>query len=248
LVEKTQRNSDQVDVTYVEGAKIPFNFNSISEINSGFVSKKIDAKTLRNASKWDYLIRRGDIQEIPGFVNLSQLACTKRGIATGANDFFHLSSERVRQLGISDKNLISCIGQARDVRGLSFTKKDFASLCNEGKRTKLVSFSGSINGREAAYIAHGENLNLHRRYLLSKRNPWYSMEVRPPSPIWAAVFGRKELRFILNEALVANLTTFHSVYPHDTSPSFCKALTVCLNSRLVQEMAQSNMRVYGGGC
>ena len=74
-----------------------------------------------------------------------------------------------------------------------------------------------------------------------------SMEQRAPAPIWAAVFGRKSLRFIYNDAGVHNLTTFHGIYPTRTDALYCRALVACLNSRLVQSLAAHQRRVYGGG-
>jgi adenine-specific DNA-methyltransferase len=73
------------------------------------------------------------------------------------------------------------------------------------------------------------------------------MEQREPAPIWAAVFGRQSLRFVWNTAALSNLTTFHCLYPKVADPHFAAALTACLNSRLVQQTANHQLRVYGGG-
>jgi len=67
------------------------------------------------------------------------------------------------------------------------------------------------------------------------------------APIWAAVFGRECMRFIVNTARVANLTAFHGVYPLQTDPNFVNALAATLNSNIVQGVMKSEMRVYGGG-
>ena len=73
------------------------------------------------------------------------------------------------------------------------------------------------------------------------------MERREPAPIWAAVFGRSELRFVFNEAGILNLTTFHAIYPRSPDREFAMALTACLNSPVVQHRAKLQHRVYGGG-
>ena len=73
------------------------------------------------------------------------------------------------------------------------------------------------------------------------------MERQKPAPIWAAVFGREGMRFIVNEANILTLTTFHCVYPDVEEPTYVKALAACLNSKGLQDRARSKVRVYGAG-
>jgi adenine-specific DNA-methyltransferase len=73
------------------------------------------------------------------------------------------------------------------------------------------------------------------------------MEQRKPAPIWAAVFGRRGLRFVWNKAGIHNLTAFHGIYPNGLSEIEIKALVAALNSPLVQNLAMRQQRVYGGG-
>src|SRR5208337_3469115 len=59
--------------------------------------------------------------------------------------------------------------------------------------------------------------------------------------------GRGGFRIVFNNSGVANLTTFHCIYPKNTDPLFCAALTACLNSPVIQGLAKEHLRVYGGG-
>lgn len=197
--------------------------------------------------KWDKVLRDGMAEQRAGFGPLSTVASSRRGIATGANDFFHLSDADVVRLKLRRSNLKACVGRADDVRSLKFTKDDFEAIQVKQSRVWLLSFESVPNESEQEYIKAGVERGLDDRFLLAGRKPWYSMERRPPSPIWAAVFGRKSLRFVYNEAGVSNLTTFHCIYPERTDAIFCRALVACLNSRLVQELAEHQRRVYGGG-
>lgn len=202
---------------------------------------------LLQTAKWDDLIRRGDTLVPDGFVPLRLLATTKRGIATGANGFFHISLAMARKQGILEERLIPCIGKANDVNSLNFGPERFSELIERERPTHLINFSGELSPAEKSYVQQGEAEGLHQRYLTQKRSPWYSNEKIHVAPIWAAVFGRECMRFIVNTAKVANLTAFHGVYPLRTDPTFVNALAATLNSNIVQGVMKSEMRVYGGG-
>lgn len=213
----------------------------------GVVCREFKIDELVSLDKWDKVLRDGVPEDKPGFVAVGVLANSRRGIATGANEFFHLTEQTIKAHHFQDRNLKKCVGRADDVKGLIFGAEDFETIREKGGRAWLLSFEGVPTAEEQRYLDGGMAEGLNERFLLAGRKPWYSMERRPPAPIWAAVFGRKSLRFIYNEAGVSNLTTFHCIYPTKNEATYCRALVACLNSRLVQTMAEHQRRVYGGG-
>ena len=213
----------------------------------GVFSQAIPAADLLTQKKWDYLLRGPATKGLKGSVSLSQLAETRRGIATGANKYFHITADVARTNRFRDQSLLKCIGRASDVPSLVFTDADLCQLIDKGKRVYLLDLSPPLTADEQRYTAMGEAEELPKRYLLAGRTPWYTMERRAPSPIWAAVFGRKRLRFVWNRANVHNLTAFHCIYPKSSSRLFVNALVAVLNSRKVQESSKQHRRVYGGG-
>ena len=220
----------------------------VQENDPNVVVQLFSPEQLLREKKWNHLLAHGHTQAIPGFVVLSELADTRRGIATGSNSFFHLTPSAVGGLRIRPQNLTRCIGRALDVTGVIFERVDFDRLVVSDSRTYLFDMQTEPDESEAEYLKKGVAERLHERFLCAARSSnWYDMEKRKPSAIWAGVFGREGLRFILNSERVANLTTFHCIYPKDESELFAAALTACLNSRLVQELAQRQHRVYGGG-
>ncbi len=232
---------------YLHGIKsdeIPDSLDALQEIAA---KSELDPERLIQTAKWDFLIREGVTEATRGFVPLSRLASTKRGIATGANEFFHLSAALAAEKKLPTHTLIPCVGRAADVPGLDFNDGNFDSLVTDGRRTFLVTFGPQLTPAERSYISEGEAGKLHERYLLAVRKPWYSMETQRPAPIWAAVFGRRSLRFIRNRTRALTLTTFHCVYPSDQSDTSVSALTLCLNAPSVQAAARAHTRVYGGG-
>lgn len=244
LVEKgTGKKS--ISVSCVDTTAGSFDHKSVEEVQKTYMKKEFSFKTLKALPKWDGLFRYGEATAIAGFISLSNLGVSKRGIATGANKYFHITELQASSLSSHHKK--PCVGRSADVTGLIFSLEDFECLKNKGGRSVLLDFSGELSDADRSYIESGEDEGLNDRYLLSKRTPWFSMEKREPAPVWAAVFGRKSLRFIHNEAQVKNLTTFHGFYPHNNNETFIRALVCTLNSEVVQEIAKANMRVYGGG-
>jgi adenine-specific DNA-methyltransferase len=220
---------------------------SMAELYSRFEPNLIEAKKLVSASKWEPLIQGRAVEEQLGWVPLADLATTRRGIATGANGFFLLSSPKVTELGLPEGSLVPCVGRANDVQGLVFDESDFTALKARGGKCLLLDIKGDPDIAEVAYIKSGEAFGLTERYILANRAPWYSMEQREPAPIWASVFGRGDLKFVFNAASAKSLTNFHCVYPIRKDAEFGRALAMTLNSRAVRYGSRLHTRGYGGG-
>jgi adenine-specific DNA-methyltransferase len=217
------------------------------EMAERFDSRVIDSDDLLSSEKWEPILR-GVVNETPrGWTLLGSLAESRRGIATGSNSFFLISSEAARRAEIADQHLRSCVGKANDVSFSVFRKADFDNLERRGSRCFLLDFEGELTPAEYRYIKSGEEQGLKNRYLLANRKPWYSMEKRPPSPIWASVFRRGEVVFVYNEAGVRSLTNFHCIFPMTRSADFAKALVVLLNSKAVRSRSMLLRRNFGGG-
>jgi len=210
--------------------------------------QRLDSAVLMTLPKWEDALAHGMREPLAGFTRLGALASTRRGIATGANGFFHLRPSELRRIGVRDASTRACVGRAADVRGCVFTADDLRGLEGGDRRCRLLDVRGEPSARERAYLARGKREGIASRYLCAARGPhWYRMEPRPPAPVWAGVFARAGLRFVWNVAGVANLTAFHCIYPHVDDPLFAAALAACLNSTLVKEQALQHVRVYGAG-
>ncbi len=210
--------------------------------------RQFTPEQLLEEKKWNHLLAHGQTERKPGFVPLSELASTRRGIATGSNSFFHITPSIAIANKLRHSSLTPCVGRATDAPFAVFDESDFQNLKANDGRTFLFDLRDEPDENESVYISRGETEGLHERFLCANRRPnWYSMEQRPPAPIWAAVFGREGLRFIHNRAMVANLTTFHCIYPSIESTELAASLTACLNSRIVQDRSRRHHRVYGDG-
>ena len=159
---------------------------------------------------------------------LGDYASVMRGIVTGANDYFFLTTERARELAIPDELLVRAVGRTRDVPGHVLDDSTIRELERRGRPTLLFRPDGrpatSFCAAVRSYLKTGEEKGIHLGPLIRTRRPWYKMELRKPPPILFAYLGRRNARFIRNEAGVVPLTSFLCVYPHHPGREFEQAL------------------------
>lgn len=222
---------------------------------SNYPLNTIDVSTfsideLAAAVKWRKYYQIQNSVRFKNLIPFSSVAKVVRGIATGANAYFTFSKSKVDQYGIDEKYLLPCICKAVDVKGNFFTNDNFDALVNTNRQTYLLNANGSKDENVLKYIKIGEESGVDKKYLTACRTPWYSLENRPPSPIWVSVFSRSGLRFIRNEANISNLTTFHCVYPiqnglfHNVNVDI---LFAYLLTEVAREIFEDNRREYGNG-
>ena len=221
--------------------------SSQTELAAMAVQNSVSKCELLPSAKWEPILQGVNYTASPGWVPLEELASFRRGIATGANSFFLLSAERLAELGIEQSRCFPCVGRALDVKGLIYRNADFERAADRGAKLFLLNLSDPLSREEASYVESGETEGLTDRYLLKTRRTWYSMEQRQPAPVWSAVFGRGDLKFVHNEAGVRSLTNFHCIYPDDNRPEMHRALALCLNSTTSRDSSKLHGRVYGGG-
>lgn len=195
--------------------------------------------------KWGSILEGSESDAPDGWISLEEIAKTKRGIATGANDYFLINVTQLSDFGLNKNRARRCVGRAKDVRGLIFSGDDFEELEGAGAPSRLMDLDPAFP-EDAKYIELGVERDLPSRFLLANRKQWFLQEAREPAPIWVGVFGREGIRFIWNKALVSNLTTFHCLYP-DLEMRECGALVALLNSSSLQAWNKRSERSYGGG-
>jgi adenine-specific DNA-methyltransferase len=170
----------------------------------------------------------------------------RRGIATGANDFFCLSHSTLRAHGLSEAHVEPCITKAADAEGLVFTREKFDALVASDRRCFLLN--PSRNGQNLArYLELGERRGIPQRHLPSHRPVWYLPENRAVADIWVAVFSRESVKFILNTSGAKNLTCFHGLYAKPGGETLPPLMTLFLNSSGGRKAFSQVNRFYGDG-
>lgn len=209
--------------------------------------RPVPVAALCAAPKWDVLLRGLPEAPPPGYVRLGALAGTRRGLATGANGFFHLPRAAARAQGIAPHRWLPCVAKAGDAPGPIFTAADLEALEAAGRPTVFLDLTPPLAPTEAAYVATGAAQGFDARFLTRNRTPWHAPERLYVAPIWAATFARDRLRFVLNEAGALHLTAFHGIFPERRDCAYLRALTACLNAAPVARLAEAQLRRYGGG-
>jgi SAM-dependent methyltransferase len=193
-------------------------------------------------------------QETGLVVPLRALAKVIRGIATGANDFFVLSAERVKELML-EPFVVRTLQRNRDVQDLVLDENGWRALAESSKGVWLLYLNGERPADESpmprslhGYLIKGEKAGYHRRSLVQTRRQWFNMEQREIPPIFFTILTRGNPRFILNQAGVRPLNMFSLIYP---KPYLLKAedveiLWALLNSHFSLSKLHSISRTYGG--
>jgi methylase of polypeptide subunit release factors len=181
--------------------------------------------------------------------HLNDFAKVVRGIATGSNEFFFLTSQQVKELGIPKEFLKRAVGRTKDVTESVLTLKDVEELEKENRPTFLLSINGQENYPKAIkdYLKVGEEMGLPTRSLIQQRKPWYKMEKRQVPPLLFAYLGRRNTRFIKNEAGVLPLTGFLCVYPIYDDKEYIDTLWQALNHPDTLENLKLVGKSYGSG-
>lgn len=170
----------------------------------------------------------------------------RRGIATGANEFFCLSKAGLLENHLTLEHVEPCVTKATDAGGLMFTGKDFDALTRSDRRCYLLNPRREDKAL-AGYLQRGEKLGIPARHLPSHRPVWFRPENRSVADVWVSVFSRGQTKFILNTSGAKNLTCFHGLYARSGRRHLAPLLTLFLNSRWGAESFRRVNRFYGDG-
>lgn len=224
--------------------------NQIKKVNPDLSSILIPNKKLDPDIKWRAYYQVQLSKKYKNLVPFKKVAKVVRGIATGANEYFTFNKEKAEKFNIPSHSLLPCITKSKDVNSPFFTLKKFEAL--KASNANIYLFDAGKTPTEANvlnYIKLGEEQAINKKFLTSRRSPWFINENRPPSPIWVSVFNRNDVKFIRNEAEISNLTTFHCVYLKADlfSDIDVDLLFAYLQTSIAREIFSDNRREYGDG-
>lgn len=222
----------------------------------------IEARGLDPALKWRNLFSMRPLPVRPSaHETLGDFFEVKRGIATGANDFFVLDVTTAKHLGLPAQFLRPVLPSPRLISSevVEGDEDGFPSALS-----KLVLLDCSLPRVEIRrrfpkfdrYLESGEARGILGRYLLASRTPWYKQEDRQSAPILATYMGRKKrdgrsLRFIRNLSKATALNVYLLLYPKPAlasaiqrDPGLLDRIFHYLQS--IKDVERVG-RVYGGG-
>ena len=225
----------------------PQDLNEEKFFNGEVQALRVNYENLKAERKWRVYLKQEKNIEYKNLKPVSEYCSVSRGIATGANRFFCFSMSRAREFGIPMDCLEKCICRSSDIKSPILELDDFEALSQEDKTVYLLNVKNTAPYTVIKYIEYGEQEGISKKYLLSNRKPWYSMEQKRTAPIWVSSACRNGMKFVRNVMMAKSLTTFHSIYIHrdylnDTDLIFCYFLTPT-----AQSIIRENRKELGNG-
>ncbi len=186
-------------------------------------TKSMPMSQLRGLAKWTMPHFESDASSRDG-IRLKDVVSVRRGIATGANNFFIIDAETVRKYDIPPIYLKPILPSPRFLRDTVIEANPDGTPRLEGFRYLLDCTASPDEVRKLhpglwTYLEEGVASGLPERYLCAQREVWYFQEKRAPALFLASYMGRSNahrecpIRFFLNlsAALVTNV--FLNLYP-----------------------------------
>ena len=184
-------------------------------------------------------------------LRLGDFCDVMRGIATGDNEFFFLTQAQAKELELPEEWLHPAIGRTRDVNCDTITRAMMTKLDHKGRPTLLFAPDSrpiaEFPPPMQSYLQAGETKGLPHHSLIQQRKPWYRMERRRVPPFLFAYLGRRNIRFLRNEAGVLPLTGFLCIYPHSESPKVMECLWQLLQHPVTVANLARVGKSYGDG-
>lgn len=235
-------------------------FTTGGSINVPKSERHVSRQRLSGCSKWSRLFGSDSPSECRSV--LGDYFTVKRGIATGNNNFFIIDQSTIAKYDIPSQFLTPVLPAPRhldrdevesDGGGIpAIDNPLYLFNCALGENILRSQYPGVWQ-----YIEEGRRDGVNLGSNCSKREPWYSCEVRKPSPILITYMGRNAesshlFRFILNDSKAIATNSYLLLYPKPQySMKLCnqsvrrkvwQALNAIPKDRLI-----SCGRVYGGG-
>lgn len=236
-------------------------FTSGGSLEKSDVENLVSVELLRSSAIWNvpFPIK----SEGPTKHRIGDIFKIRRGIATGANDFFVMTRQRAKELGIPKIALKPLLPKARslvtnviesDSDGYPVLVPQLCVLDSSMPRETVMD----RYPRLWDYLKSGEKTGITKRRLLRDRDIWYKQENRE-APMFLCTYmgrgtkGRPPLRFVFNKSRAIATNTYILMYP---KPPLAKAIAenpalADLMFEILQKAAESEMhqhtRVYAGG-
>ncbi|WP_304075512.1 N-6 DNA methylase [Maricaulis maris] len=216
-------------------------FNKPQAING----KTVQGKWTRALVPMATLAILDAVEADPRFCRFSDAAKVDVGIVTGANKFFLVTDEVVKQNGL-EQWAHPMFGRSDHCPGVIYDDAQHARNAATGKPTNFLWLDRSVeeSAKGRAYIASGESEDLHKRYKCRIRSPWYTVPSVHATEVGMLKRSHDTPRLILNRA---GAYTTDTAYRIRTLRGTADALVYGFYNSLTALSAELEGRHYGGG-
>lgn len=244
--ERIEEKSQGVGIEYVVGSdflnKCPEQlFSKAYSINGRDSGGKWTKSTLSDneLSLLDKVCRKKTVY------SFSDIATVDVGIVTGANKFFLVDDQTIKDNGLK-KYAHPMFGRSEHCKGVLYNDKQHAQNKENGHPTNFVYLEGALKSfpkKVKEYIAKGEKDKLHKRYKCSVREPWYTVPSVYSTEIGMLKRSHNAPRLIFNDIGAYTTDTAYRI----TTELNAKKLVYCFINPLTAIYAELEGRYYGGG-
>ena len=250
LVEKKSKkcsNSEGLGIHPVRGRKFIQHdpeeiFNHSQTINGKTINGKWTHALLSPATR-DLLDELIETKLAQRFDNIAQVDV---GIVTGANKFFLVEDEIVKQFSLQ-KWAHPMFGRSEHCPGIIYDDQQHRTNASNGKPTNFLWFQDmSVENTSSCkeYIERGEENSLHMRYKCRIRTPWYSVPSVYSTEIGMLKRSHETPRLILNRLRAYTTDTAYRIRSKEGA---AEQLVYGFLNALTALSAELEGRHYGGG-
>lgn len=226
--------------------------------------RRLTSDTVSSREKWSFNGMGTTHAGHPQGVRLGDLFDVKRGIATGANDYFIIGSSTIEEYDLPRQFLKPVLPSPRYINEsvIRADKDGFPTAANARYLLDCNLPPDQVRAQYPnlwRYLAYGEAQGVPDGYLCANRKPWYLQEQRSAALFMATYMTRSRsgsaspFRFFLNLSQAIGTNVFLLLYPKPVLKSLLAGrderlfeLLDVLNG-LAEESVVREGRTYGGG-
>lgn len=247
LAEKKHAADDHIDglgILPVRGKKFLSRdpneaFAAIPRMNGRTVEGKW-TRALLSAAERDLL---DELREHKNVKVFDDVADVDVGIVTGANKFFLVPDEVVRQYELAQW-AHPMFGRSEHCPGIVYDVEQHRRNASQGTPANFLWLKGKLNKKAEEYIKMGEAQKLHTRYKCRIRTPWYTVPSVYSSPVGMLKRSHSTPRLIFNSA---GAYTTDTAYRITSRGPRAELLVYSFINALTSLSAELEGRHYGGG-
>ncbi|QDT53884.1 Modification methylase Eco57IB [Caulifigura coniformis] len=236
---------------------------ALAEIAKGRSAKQVQSETIKEADEIVAGRQRLIEQLLPSDMRrlyrqlaagndssrLGEIANVGIGYVTGANDFFHLSPDEAKRLGIPARFLKRVVRRGRSISGLKFTEQDWKTASANGEAAYLLYLrqGDPLPDNVQKYLEAGKRAGVAEAYKCRSRSPWYAVpHVHRPDGFLSYMSGETP-HLVSNEAKAFAPNSLHIVRMRSGQPHSAAGLAALWQTSMTRLSVEIEGHALGGG-